>query len=286
MPILNWPAVSTTFLAPMELKSTDIRQFQTQVWDYFAAHKRSMPWRQHLDPYWIMVSEMMLQQTQVDRVRPKFTAFVTTFPDIASLAQAPLSQVLGEWVGLGYNRRAKFLHSAAKEVHTQWNGTLPQTREALCSLPGIGPNTAGAILAYAYNQPVVFIETNVRSVLLHHFFKGQQAVTEKALLAVAAQVLATERPREWYWALMDYGSYLKKTQGNNIARARSYRKQSKFAGSLRQIRGKVIALLAVQPYQPQELKNAIADPRLDLVLAELSAEKLITTQGNRVQLAE
>ena len=270
----------------MTLSVQEVSAFQKVVWDHFAKHSRPMPWRENLDPYWIVVSEMMLQQTQVDRVQPKFILFVTHFPSFAHLAAAPLKEVLGLWVGLGYNRRAQFLHNTAKEVVERWNGVLPATKEELVSLPGIGPNTAGAILAYAFNQPVVFIETNVRSVLLHHFFADEKEVSETAIHEIATQVLDGAHPREWYWALMDYGTFIKKTHGNNIMRAKSYRKQSAFKGSLRQVRGQVIAALANQPLATEELEVAIPDPRLAQVMAQLKLEKLIKVEGNRVQLAE
>lgn len=270
----------------MKLASADIAVFQAKVWDYFDHHRRDMPWRDQLDPYWIMVSEIMLQQTQVGRVRPKFIAFITKFPDVQTLAAAPLSHVLAAWSGLGYNRRAKFLHAAAKEITERYNGALPRSQAELVTLPGIGPNTAGAIVAYAFNEPVVFIETNVRSVLIHHFFTDSPLVSEKALQAVAAQVVDKQRPREWYWALMDYGTFIKKAFGNNIGQAKSYRKQSAFEGSLRQVRGQVIALLVEAPRTPEALAIAVTDARLPQVLAQLAAEKLIILSANRVQLAE
>lgn len=245
-----------------------------------------MPWREHIDPYWVMVSEIMLQQTQVDRVKPKFATFIATFPTVTALAKVPLAEVLKVWVGLGYNRRAKFLHSAAREIVERYNGKLPQDQKELTTLPGIGPNTAGAIMAYAFNVPVVFIETNIRSVLLYHFFATQEKVSERELLEVATAVLDMNNPREWYWALMDYGTFLKKTVGNNIAKAASYKKQSTFKGSLRQIRGQVIAVLSSGAQSQERLAEVITDPRLSQVLAHLHAEKLIVIIANRVQLAE
>ncbi|HSX27915.1 MAG TPA: hypothetical protein VLF60_00515 [Candidatus Saccharimonadales bacterium] len=270
----------------MNLSHADINEFRQLVLEHFAHNRRAMPWREHPEPYWVVVSEIMLQQTQVDRVRPKFAVFIARFPSFASLAAAPLSEVLGLWIGLGYNRRAKFLHGTAKEVMERYNGQLPRNLKELTTLPGIGPNTAGAIMAYAYNVPVVFIETNVRSVVLHYFFANQEKVSDELIREVVTQTLDTSNPREWYWALMDYGSYLKKQHGNNISRAASYRRQSTFKGSLRQVRGKVIALLATTPRTTHELENLVNDERLTQVLAQLSHEKLILTAQDRVQLAE
>ena len=132
---------------------------------------RDMPWRQDTRPYYVLVSELMLQQTQVDRVIPKFLAFITQFPDEKVLAGALLADVLKQWQGLGYNRRAKFLYESAKAVVVL--GAFPDDEAGLLKLPGVGKNTAGAILAYAYNQPGLFIETNIRAVYIHHFFAPQ-----------------------------------------------------------------------------------------------------------------
>jgi A/G-specific adenine glycosylase len=264
----------------------EVQQFQNTVWEYFQANRREMPWREQLHPYWIVVSEIMLQQTQVDRVRPKFRQFITRFPSFAALAAAPLGEVLSEWVGLGYNRRAKFLHALSREVMQRYNGTLPSEIKSLCSLPGIGPNTAGAVLAYAYNQPVVFVETNIRTVMLHHFFADRTEVDETEIRDVVTQVLDHNNPREWYWALMDYGAYLKKTHPSNVRHAKHYRPQSTFKGSSRQLRGQVIRLLATRPHTRDELAQLVPDERLSQVLATLILEKLITDHDNRVQLAE
>lgn len=270
----------------MTLSKKQVADFQAIVWGYYAQHQRAMPWRQDTNPYFVWVSELMLQQTQVDRVVPKFLSFITEFPTITALAQAPLSAVLQAWVGLGYNRRAKYLHAAAQQIEAQHNGKLPHTYEALVLLPGIGPNTAGAILAYAFNQPVTYIETNIRSVFIHHFFADDGLVGDPEIRELVAATIAVERPREWYWALMDYGVYVKKTFGNNIRRSKQYRKQSKFSGSLREIRGKVIALLAERPVTMATVVKHIKDERVEVVLQQLQQEGFIIIQGNRVQLAE
>jgi A/G-specific adenine glycosylase len=150
--------------------------FQEIIWEKAHELYREMPWRDNTDPYFVLVSELMLQQTQVDRVILKFELFMTTFPTIKDLANASLAEVLTTWSGLGYNRRAKFLHEAAQKVVADFNGAIPDNYDALVTLPGIGPNTAGAILAYSFNQPVVFIETNVRTVYFHHFFEDQRLI--------------------------------------------------------------------------------------------------------------
>lgn len=202
---------------------------------------RDMPWRQDVRPYYILVSELMLQQTQVDRVAPKFNAFIARFPDEQTLASASLAEVLKLWQGLGYNRRAKFLHEAAKLVVAI--GSFPDSESELVKLPGVGKNTAGAVLAYAFNQPALFIETNVRAVYIHHFFENLDAVDDKEIRYILERTMDSEHPREFYWALMDYGSWLKK-QGVMPGRSRHYKKQAPLKGSIREVRGKIIALLS------------------------------------------
>lgn len=229
-----------------------------------------------------MVSEIMLQQTQAERVISKYHQFLQTFPDITSLARAPLRDVLHAWQGLGYNRRAKFLWEAAKEIDQK--GSFPNTTEELVALPGIGVNTAGAIMAYAYNQPVVFIETNVRTVYIYHFFSGAESVKDKDIAEFIEGTIDRDNPREFYWALMDYGTHLKKQHGNLSRLSSTYKKQSAFHGSKRQIRGAVIRLLTEKPYTLSELRAAISDDRLDEVIRDLLEEKLIQRASDSYHL--
>jgi A/G-specific adenine glycosylase len=264
-------------------------EFQNTVLAYYADHGRhDLPWRLPepdgtFDPYKIMVSEIMLQQTQVPRVLPKFMAFVAQYPTVAALAAAPLGDVLKAWSGLGYNRRAKFLWQAAVATQRDYAGRLPETYAELVKLPGIGPNTAGAVLAYAFNRPVVFIETNIRTVLLHHFFVGRAAVHDREIADVAAAVLP-DNARRWYWALMDYGTHLKQTVGNVSKNSAHYTKQAPFNGSKRQVRGQVLKLLGTGPQTFEQLQGAIADERLAEVLDDLVNEQLITKHAKCYRL--
>ncbi|MDL2363326.1 MAG: A/G-specific adenine glycosylase [Patescibacteria group bacterium] len=266
----------------MILEDDQRQLFQETVWAHYSEHARhDLPWRQPdldgtFDPYKIMVSELMLQQTQVQRVIPKYKTFLKKFPNAKALSRAALGDVLREWAGLGYNRRAKYLHNAAQMIADDFGGIFPQDQTTLTKLPGVGINTAGAIAAYAYNQPVVFIETNIKTALIHHFFADHTDVSDKDVLAVAEQVLNTEQPREWYWALMDYGSHLKQTVGNANRQSKSYTKQSSFNGSKRQIRGQVIALLSGQTQSLNALQQRIPDDRLQNVVSDLLKEGLIT----------
>lgn len=262
-------------------------KFNEEVWEKARELYRDMPWRDNTEPYCVLVSELMLQQTQVDRVIPKFELFMSTFPTVANLAMAPLSEVLTAWSGLGYNRRAKFLHEAAKKVMADFGGVIPGTYDDLVSLPGIGPNTAGAILAYSFNQPVVFTETNVRTVFFHHFFEDQALVSDKELKELVELTVDKEHPREWYWALMDYGSYLKRQGVGRIDKSSHYKKQPALKGSLREVRGLIVKGLAKRDYQMDELRLEMPqDERFDIALKALFTEGIIAQSDDRVHLTK
>jgi A/G-specific adenine glycosylase len=230
-------------VAEQGLSDDSAKLLQQLVYSYYAGHRRDLPWRDGADSYRVLVSEVMLQQTQVDRVIPRFTAFMQQFPDARSLADAPLANLLAAWQGLGYNRRALNLQRAARVMVEQWGGSIPDDPVLLQQLPGIGPYTAGAIASFAFNRPQLFLETNIRAVLLHFFFADQEGITDKQLLPVADAVLDRENPRTWYNALMDYGSDLKRRFPNPSRRSRHHTVQSRFEGSDRQIRGAVLRLL-------------------------------------------
>jgi A/G-specific adenine glycosylase len=262
--------------------------FQRAVWDYYRAYKRTMPWRTEPTPYYVLVSEMMLQQTQVARVQQKFASFIRHFPTVQDLASAPLGEVLEQWSGLGYNRRAKFLWQTAQKIMQHFGGEIPKSQEGLISLPGIGANTAGAILAYAYNEPVVFVETNIRTVYIHHFFGDHASVlSDTQLRHVIALTVPPENPREWYWALMDYGTHLKATIGGHLERVKHYRPQSRFEGSRRQIRGQIVKLLLQHKrLGHDELSALIADERVKDICTELIQEGLIRQSAGQLLLTD
>ena len=263
----------------------NIAEFQEMIWDQGRTLYRAMPWRDDTQPYYVLVSELMLQQTQVDRVIPKFQAFIERFPTIQTLANAPLADALVLWSGLGYNRRAKFLHEAAQKVTSDFGGVIPDDLEGLVSLPGVGPNTAGAIMAYSFNRPVVFIETNVRTVYFHHFFQDQPSVTDNALRALVAETVDQEHPREWYWALMDYGSWLKKHGHGAIDKSAHYKKQSPLKGSVREVRGLILKQLAFGDATIDDLKTLVpSDERFLVAVEGLLKDGLVTQTGQRLHL--
>ena len=229
------------------LSGDQVRQFRGIIYRHYRAHKRAMPWRQTKNPYHILVSEIMLQQTQVDRVMGKYGEFLAKFPDFETLARAPWPEVLAIWQGLGYNRRALALKRLAQGVMENWGGTLPTSAEDLRSLPGIGPATAGALLAFAFAQPVAFIETNIRRVFLHFFFADREGVTDREILPLVEETLDRKRVRDWYYALMDYGAELKGSFPNPNRRSAHYARQSPFAGSNREVRGFILKKLLEEP---------------------------------------
>lgn len=265
----------------------DIEIFQSLVWEYYHENYRPMPWREDPSGYNVLVSEIMLQQTQVPRVIVKFEEFMKAFSTIHDLAEAPLSQVLMVWKGLGYNRRAKFLHEAAKQIVSDFDGRIPTEHKDLVSLKGIGPNTAGAIQAYVYNQPVIFIETNIRRVFIHHFFQDKVGVEDKELLPLIESALPKDNPREWYWALMDYGTYLKSIVPNPNRRSKHYTKQSKFEGSRRQLRAQILDHIVKNPNKSlTEIERTFHDALYSVndILKDLTKENIIAESNKRFKV--
>jgi A/G-specific adenine glycosylase len=258
--------------------------FQEFILDWYEKCGRyDLPWRQDHDPYKILVSELMLQQTQVVRVVPKFEAFITKYPTVQILSQASLGDVIRMWQGLGYNRRAKFLLQCAQVITSDYKGRFPTEYEELLQLPGIGPYTASAICAFAYNQTIELIETNVRQVYIYHFFKNREEVTDAEILEKVRRTVPTGRARQWYAALMDYGTHLKSLYGNNTRIIKGYTKQSKFKGSNREVRGAILRVLAEMPRIKPKLWAALShydkskiQPQLDILMGD---EMVIEKKG-------
>ncbi len=252
-------------------------EFKRTVRAHYRKNGRKMPWRETRDPYRIVVSEIMLQQTQVDRVRIKYETFIKRFPTWKKLADAPVDAVLREWQGLGYNRRALFLKRMAEVVVQTHKGILPSDPLILKTLPGIGKATASAIAAYAFNVPTPFIETNIRSVYIHHFFPEKSGVRDEDLMPIISKTLDTKNPREWYWALMDYGTFIKKTTPNPSRKSAHHAKKTKLKGSLREARGAVIKLLGRKKMTEKQLtrESGIEDGRIELALGALMREGFI-----------
>lgn len=256
-----------------------ITEFRNIIWQHYASHGRLFDWRGVDDPYKVFVSEVMLQQTQTARVAIKYPEFINRFPDFQTLAQAPLKEVLLAWQGMGYNRRGMYLHQAARTIIEQHAGILPNDPELLDALPGIGAATAASICAFAFNRPTVFIETNIRAVFIHFFFNGKNAIDDKDIFPLVQAALDYDNPREWYYALMDYGVLLKKSLVNPSRKSAHYTKQSKFEGSDRQIRGMILKILttASMPVQHNDLLAKIGKDheRVLAIAQQLAQEEFI-----------
>jgi A/G-specific adenine glycosylase len=264
-----------------------VHAFRTTIYSYYQAHGRQLPWRETDDPYSILVSEIMLQQTPVSRVLQKYEEFIRSFPDFTALAQASVQEILRVWQGLGYNRRALALKKTAEVVVSHYSGVLPAEPAELRKLPGIGPYTAAAIAAFAFNRPVMFIETNIRTVFIHCFFHDQTAVKDREILPLIEQTLDTSNPRRWYYALMDYGAMLKQRYHNSNRRSAQYQKQTPFKGSNRELRGMILrALTAHSRISEAELVTKLnADSeRVSFALKQLVAEGFITKDEHGVRI--
>jgi A/G-specific adenine glycosylase len=227
----------------------------------------------------------MLQQTQTDRVLPKYLAWLDAYPRPADLAAAPLDEVLGLWSGLGYNRRALSLVKAASHIASL--PSFPDEEESLLELPGVGPYTARAVLAFAFRRPVVLIETNIRSVFLHTFFEGEEEVPDSRILPLVEATLDRSDPRAWYYALMDYGVEIKRKFGNPNKRSAHYARQSPFADSNRRIRGEILKQLkSGGGMGAEELARALpfSGERVAKALDELKAEGFVAESSGVYRL--
>jgi A/G-specific adenine glycosylase len=267
----------------------DKKEFRTTIYSYYEKEGRRFPWRKKIDPWGVMVSEFMLQQTQTDRVIVYWTRFMKKWPDPPSLAKASLEEALREWNGLGYNRRCCYLKDCARRITKEWDGEVPDNPKYLIALPGIGSYTAGAIPCFAYNHPSVFIETNIRAVFLHFYFKDRTGVKDREILPLLADHMDKRNPRKWYWALMDYGAALKQVTENPNRRSAHYARQSPFEGSFRQRRGTVIRVLVTRgPADMRQLRerSGLEEKDLYAVLEVLGKESMVTEKGGVYRIRE
>ncbi|MDQ7781461.1 MAG: A/G-specific adenine glycosylase [Desulfomonilaceae bacterium] len=262
--------------------------FRRIIYRYYDDHARELPWRSTQDPYRILVSEIMLQQTQVERVLVKYDEFLRKFPDFSTLAHADFRDVLRVWKGLGYNRRALSLQAIALSVVSEFGGRLPDSPETLRTFPGIGPATAGALGAFAFHRPTVFMETNIRRVFLHLFFPDRSGVRDTEILPLVEKTLDTDRVRTWYYALMDYGAMLKRTTANPNQRSAHHRRQAPFADSDREIRGLILkALLDRDALTDRELLKVVGrqKDRTRVLVDVLVKEGLLERQGDMITIS-
>jgi A/G-specific adenine glycosylase len=264
------------------LTPAQVRAFRKKIYDYYDNEGRDLPWRKKVNPYRVLVSEIMLQQTQVERVIEKYRDFLAAFPNFSALAEAPLYKLLTVWSGMGYNRRALALRALARKIVDEHGGRFPRDREKLIALPGIGEYTAGAVMAFAFDKPVVFIDTNIRRVFIHEFFHDRQNIHDDEIVPLVERTMDIGNPRKWYNALMDYGTMLKEKYGNPNRKSVHYMRQSPFDGSNRQVRGRILkTLVAESPLSAAEIvkKSGMDRERVIKNLADLEREGFIRKQG-------
>jgi A/G-specific adenine glycosylase len=274
-----------------------ITAFKKTIWAHYRrAGRANLPWRHTRDPYAIFVSEIMLQQTQVARVEEYYKKFLARFPNFRALARAKISDVLSAWQGLGYNRRAMFLKRSAEIVVARHAGRLPRERAVLEQLPGVGKGTSGSLMAFVFNEPEIFIETNIRRVFIHFFFPKQRDVTDVELTRYIERSVDRKNPREWYWALMDYGAAMSATgaamstampRANPNRRSAHYKKQSLFAGSDRELRGRIVRSTLSKKrnkMSEKELLRELAVPRERFIgiIEDLVKEGFIVKKGDYI----
>jgi A/G-specific adenine glycosylase len=276
-------------------KSASSRQlqevFQQLVMSFYQEHgRRDLAWRKTANPYRILVSEIMLQQTQTSRVAEKYPAFLRQFPTVKKLALAEQADVIRAWEGLGYYRRARNLHRAAQAIQECYQGKVPTESSELRSLPGIGSYTAAAVSVFAFNRPEPMIETNIRSVYLYTFFADQIEVSDSEVLSVITATLLRDDPREWFYALMDLGVALKRAQSGINRVSSHYRTQSPFKGSEREVAAKLLKMVLSKraPLSEEDLYGSLAAPRpqIERALERLLRESLINrTRNGRLRAA-
>lgn len=273
--------------------------FIARVQEEGAEHYRDLPWRGIDDAYAVLVSEVMLQQTQVARVERYWPRFLEAFPTLEALAHGSVAEVLALWQGLGYNRRALALKRAAEQAASAGAG-LPRTFDALLALPGVGPATAAGVMAFAYQEPAVYVETNVRAVFLHELFPEEEKVPDADLVPYVADTASTVDPRGWYYALLDYGAALKKSGINPTRASATYARQSAFEGSRRQKRADLvrIALGAQAGIELAAARQALDEAEaargrepvdaalFDGLIADLVREGFLVQEGDIVRVAQ
>lgn len=282
MPQSKQPPRETLTAPPLSPRA--ISAFRRDVYRHYHAHPRPMPWRETCDPYAILVSEIMLQQTQVLRVQRKYAEFLTAFPTVQALAAASLPDVLTVWQGLGYNRRALAVKRCAEEIVASHDGVFPRSIARMEALPGIGHYTARAVAAFAFGIAEPLIETNIRTVFIHYFFQGHESVSDKALMPLISATLDHTDPRNWYYALMDYGAMLKQKHPNPNRRSSHHVRQSRFEGSRRQLRSNILkSVLAAPGINSADLAKNLLRPagELEEILAELEKEGFLENQAGR-----
>lgn len=268
----------------MNLSQEKIEQFQKKVFSFYQEQKRDLPWRKTTDPYKILLSEFMLQQTQVVRVVPFYTRWIAKWSTIHALASASRTEVLQLWMGLGYNTRAVHLHNAAQKIVEDFNGDVLKAMKHYEELPGIGRYTSHAVQIFSANDDLVTVDTNIRRIFIHEFQLSEN-VSDTVLWKLAEQCLPKGKSRDWHNALMDYGTLVVTSIKTGI---KPKTQQNSFKGSDRQIRSQILRLLLKKDILVHDLYNLIhiEQPRLKKILEKMKKEDLIEMKKGLVHLHE
>ena len=256
------------------ISEEEISTFQQKVFQFYQENKRNLPWRKTTDPYNILVSEFMLQQTQVNRVIEYFTKWMRRWPTVQKLASEEYKNLLQAWMGLGYNRRAMYLHNTAKKIVNEFNGDVLTAIKNFKQLPGVGLYTSKAIQIFAANADISTVDTNIRRIFIDQF-NLDESISDKQLFQLAQKCLPLGRSRDWHNALMDYGAIHLTSRKTGI---KPKTQQSRFQGSDRQIRGKVLRMLLQENYTKYQLqqKLKVESNRLEEILRKMKKEKTIS----------
>lgn len=273
----------------VEIDANTVSSFRQIIYSFYRERGREFPWRKTENPYEVLVSEIMLQQTQTGRVLSKYVEFIARWPDIAALSRASLADVYEVWKGLGYNRRAKALIDIAGQVVERHGGVIPAVERELRQLPMVGQSTAAAVLAFAYEIPVVYLETNIRRALLYFFFEGCSKVQDREVFTIARSVLDSGNPRQWNYALTDYGVFLRAILPNTNRRSAHYARQGPFENSNRQIRGRILRRLSEHgPGSVAEIRDALAHRagRIEHCLEQLKHDGMLVCENGRYRIPD
>jgi A/G-specific adenine glycosylase len=266
----------STELRYIDVPQEKIQQFQKKVFSFYRKKKRELPWRKTTDPYKILLSEFMLQQTQVNRVVLYYEQWTAKWPTIYALSAASLPEVLQMWMGLGYNTRAVNLHRAARKIVANYHGDVMTAVKQYKDLPGIGRYTSHAVQIFSANADLVTVDTNIRRIFIREFNLSEQ-VSDKEIWKLAEACLPRGKSRDWHNALMDYGALSLTAQKTGI---KPKTQQSRFEGSDRQIRAQILRYLLTKDMSISELKKnlGIEQMRLFPILEKMISEKIIVKE--------
>jgi len=261
-----------------------VQEFQKKVFSFYQKNKRDLPWRKTTDPYKILLSELMLQQTQVNRVILYYEKWIARWPAISALASASLAEVLQAWMGLGYNTRAINLHKAARKIVTEFDNDVIEAMKQYKEIPGVGRYTSQAVQIFSTNTDLVTVDTNIRRIFINEFHLPEK-VSDKELWGLAKRCLPKGRSREWHNALMDYGALFLTAQKTGI---KPKTQQSRFEGSDRQLRARIIRILLQNDESLVNISRIlnVDSSWLQRILEKLISEEIISKKNNRYYLKE